>query len=149
MAFYKIKYVDIVVNFSLKQLKTIKKIGYQKLVLIELMELLPHKDKTQLNETALYVSNALTNAVQTLLLKKLREISSALISESVLDDLDTTMLPPSQEHADVRRNENKNEFTDNDNENTSIYNDGQSRALDDSITLINQTAETSKDKSTK
>ena len=153
-AILKEKYLDIVGNLSVKELKKFKKNEYQKLVLIEFMELLPHYDKAQLNETALYVSNALNNAVIKLLPKKLRESSgnkrksSALISESVLDDLDTTMLPPSQEHTDGRRNENENEQSDNDDENIDTRNDGQSRALDDSITLLKQPATTTKDNST-
>ena len=91
------KYLDIVANLSVKELKKFKKTEYQKLVLIDLMELLPDFDKSQLNETAHYVSNALNNAVKILLPKRHQDTSvgktknSTLLSESVLEDLETTM----------------------------------------------------------
>lgn len=42
------KYLDIVANLPVKELKKLKKTENQKLVLIDLMELLPDFDKSQL-----------------------------------------------------------------------------------------------------
>ena len=99
------KYLDIVADLSVKELKKFKKNEYQKLVLIDLMELLPDFEKSQLNETAHYVSNALNNSVQRLLPKKQRDPSinrkrsTVLLSDTVLEDLDTTMQPANSQIA--------------------------------------------------
>ena len=99
------KYLDIVADLSVKELKKLKKNEYQQLVLIDLMELLPDFEKSQLNETAHYVSNALNNSVQRLLPKKQRDPSinrkrsTVLLSDTVLEDLDTTMQPANSQIA--------------------------------------------------
>ena len=69
------KYLDNVAGLTAQELKKFKKNEYQKLILIDLMELLPDFDKAQLNKTAHYVSNALSNAVQKSLPKKLKNFS--------------------------------------------------------------------------
>lgn len=149
------KYLDIVTNLPVKELKKFKKTEYQKLVLIDLMELLPDLDKSQLNETAHYVSNALNNAVKVVLPKRLRDSSvsktknQTLLSESVLEDLDTTMRPESTQHPDERRDENEDDQCDNDDENeVNACNDDNNRTMDDSITLLKQTTTTVSEKST-
>ena len=148
-------------NLPVKELKKFKKTEYQKLVLIDLMELLPDFDKSQLNETAHYVSNALNNAVKAVLPKRLRDSSVSktknrtLLSESVLEDLDTTMRPEStqvatdSEHPDGRLDENEDDQSDNDDENeVNACNDDNSRTMDDSITKLKQTTTVVTEKST-
>ena len=137
------KYLEIVKNMSYSEMQRFDKHVYQKLVRDEMIQLLPDFDKSQLNETALYVSNALNNSVKRLLPKRTREASSkaaktsVILSESLLQDLDTTMQP-----LDERNEANKSDEIEI-CETAVTYStgdaDGSNSALDDSITLVKQT----------
>ena len=137
------KYLEIVKNLSLLEMKKFNKHDYQKLVQNDMIQLLPEFDKSQLKETALYVSNALNNSVKELLPKRSREASSRALkpsdalSESVLQELDTTMQPVDEGNGTSDDNLNVNSDTDVSN-NTGCK-DGSNNVLDDSITFVKQT----------
>ena len=141
------KYLEIVKNLSQTEMKSFKKHDYQKLVQNEMMQLLPDFDKAQLKETAHYVSNALNNAVKELLPKKSRDASSnsvkhsEILSESVLQDFDTTMR--SGKERDDTNGDDQNDKDDTENPESSVgCTDGSRTVLDDSITLAKQTIAT-------
>ena len=108
-----------------------------------MIQLLPDFDKSQLKETTLYVSNALNNAVKELLPKRSREASSRALkpsdalSESVLQELDTTMQPVDEGNGTSDDDLNVNSDTDVSN-NTGCK-DGSNNVMDDSITFVKQT----------
>ena len=91
------KYLDIVKAMSYLELKKFNKNHFKQMVLNDMMALLPEHEKSQLSQTAHYVSNALNNEAQSQLRRKTRETTSVqktginLLSETVLDDLETTM----------------------------------------------------------
>ena len=58
------KYLVIVENLSYTEQRNFKKTDYKKLVLNEMIEMLPTFDRAQLKETSHYISNALNNRVQ-------------------------------------------------------------------------------------
>ena len=55
------KYIELVKNLSYLELKNFNKSYYATMVLNDMMKVLPTFDKSQLKETAHYVSNALNN----------------------------------------------------------------------------------------
>ena len=91
------KYLDTVKAMSYLELKKFNKNHFKQMVLNDMMALLPEHEKSQLSQTAHYVSNALNNEAQSQLRRKTRETTSVqktginLLSETVLDDLETTM----------------------------------------------------------
>ena len=124
-------------------MKLFKKHDYQKLVRNEMMQLLPDFDKAQLKETVHYVSNAFNNAVKELLPKKSREASSSsvkkseILSESVLQDFDTTMR---SEKENDTNGDDQNDKDDTENPESSVgCTDGSRTVLDDSIALAKET----------
>ena len=141
------KYLETVKNLSHTEMKSFKIQDYQKLVQNEIMQLLPDFDKAQLKETAHYVSNVLNNAVKELLPKRSREVSSSsvknseILSESVLQDFNTTMR--SEKERDDTNGDDQNDNDDTENpELPAGCMDGSSTVLDDSIKLAKQTLAT-------
>ena len=124
-------------------MKSFKKEDSQKLVQNETMQLLPDFGKAQLKETVHYVSNALNNAVKELLPKRSREASSSsvknseILSESVLQDFNTTM--HLEKERDDTNGDDQNDSDDTENpELPAGCMDGSSTVLNDSITLAKQ-----------
>ena len=58
------KYIELIKTLSFLELKRFNKAEYASLVLSDMVKLLPEFDKSQLKETAHYVSNALNNEAQ-------------------------------------------------------------------------------------
>ena len=92
------EYLECVKNLSHIELKKFNKNEYAELVFQDLHKLLPDFETSQLRETAHYVSNALNNEAKHQLMKKSRNVTtakdnnSALLSSTVLEDLDKTTL---------------------------------------------------------
>ena len=91
------KYIELIKTFSFLELKRFNKAEYAGLVLSDMVKLLPEFDKSQLKETAHYVSNALNNEAQHQLKLKsrvsgtMRDNHPKLLSSTVLEDLELTM----------------------------------------------------------
>ena len=106
-----------------------------------MMKVLPTFEKSQLKETAHYVSNALNNEAKRQMNKVSRVTSSSrdknsdVLSTSVLKDLDTTMQPESSE-TDISVNSEDNDDDSEDQTASLIESD---RQLDDSLTHLKQT----------
>ena len=97
----KSKHLDIVKQFSHVELRQFQKMEYKKTVLSELSTLLPECRKKQYNQTAQCVVNFLHSEVKSLLrippIEETQTANSDLLSETVIQDLDTSML---SEHED-------------------------------------------------
>ena len=136
----------IVENLSYTEQRNFKKTDYKKLVLNEMIEMLPTFDRAQLKETSHYISNALNNRVQQKLSHKTRESSnvtkqsSNTLSESLLNELDATLC--------IGRSQldsgNVDDQSDKDDDNecyefTKSITDESTCILNDSITKLKQT----------
>ncbi|MEW8544986.1 MAG: hypothetical protein AB2693_15785 [Candidatus Thiodiazotropha sp.] len=126
------QFLDVVKKMSHLELKKFNKYDYKKKVLKEMSKLLPDHEKSQLSDTAHYISNALNNEAQTQLRKKSRDCSPSKtneLSNTVLEELDTTMQPSQSE----------NDKTSDDEEDLPDYEVNDSLTdLDDSITQQKQ-----------
>lgn len=83
------KYLQIVNKLFHLELKKFSKNEYKKVMLDEMINLLPDFHKAQLSKTAHFVSNALNNEVQFLLRRKLRQPAtkySTLLSSTIIED---------------------------------------------------------------
>ena len=70
------KYIEIVSNLSYTEQNSFKKTDYKQLVLNEMSDMLRTYNKTQLKETAQYISNALNNNVIEILAQRARVFNS-------------------------------------------------------------------------
>ena len=147
------KHLDIVKQMSyvdLKKFTTGKQ--FKQSLIDELTELLPGHTTSRLTETAQCISNAVYREAKSLLNSKQREPQSdntstctgkPLLSETVLQDLDTTMQPDVDvENECIQLNESETTETDDcevDDENRSDSSADQTvECLDDSITKLKQ-----------
>lgn len=142
------KYIELVKTFSFLELKRFNKAEYAGLVLSDMVKLLPEFDKSQLKETAHYVSNALNNEAQHQLKLKsrasatMRDNHPKLLSSTVLEDLELTMRSDSGEdinHTISDYNENTDNSDDSDLSTSTVESTIQ---LDDSQTNLKQTLNT-------
>ena len=135
------KYIELVKNLSYLELKNLNKSYYETMVLNDRMKVLPKFEKSQLKETAHYVSNALNNKAKRQMKKNSRVSNSSrdknsdVLSTSVPKDLDTTMQPESSEN-DISVNSEDNDDDSEDQTASLIESD---RQLDDSLTHLKQT----------
>ena len=85
------KFLELVRNLSHLELKKFQKTQYAEMVFQDVSKLLPNSDKEQ---TAHYVSNALNTEAKRELGEGSRYVNSsnALLSSTVLEDLEETML---------------------------------------------------------
>ena len=134
--------LECVENLSHIELKKFNKNEYAELVFQDLHQLLPDFETSQLQQTAHYVSNALNNEAKHQLMKKSRNVTtakdnnSALLSSTVLEDLDKTTLLDTESANSIDKVE-----THADSNSTVCE---PTDPLNDSITQLKQTVQTEK-----
>ena len=141
------KHLSIISKMSLYDLKKFKKHEYKKTVLGEMGVLLPDYHKKQYDQAAQCIVNFLQSEVQSLIrnpesANALQGTNSSLLSETLLQDLDSTMQPLA-ESADAVSDIDELQTTDesiNNYENASENLNQTSQNLNDSITKLKKVA---------
>ena len=140
------KHLSIISKMSLYDLKKFKKHEYKKTVLGEMGVLLPDYHKKQYDQPAQCIVNFLHSKVQSLIrnpesANALQGTNSSLLSETLLQDLDSTMQPLA-ESADAVSDMDELQVTDESNnyENASENLNQTSQNLNDSITKLKEVA---------
>ena len=145
------KYIELIKTFSFLELKRFNKAEYAGLVLSDMVKLLLEFDKSQLKETAHYVSNALNNEAQHQLKLKsrasgtMRDNHPKLLSSTVLEDLELTMRTDCGEDINHTISDYNESIDNGDDSDVTVESTIQ---LDDSQTNLKQAADTT-EKSTK
>ena len=146
------KHLSIVTKMSISDLKKFKKHEYKKTVLNEFGDLLPEYNKKQYDQTAQCVVNFLYSEVQSLIRNpattaiESQEDNTILLSDTVLQDLDSTMQPDAEATDtvdDVDEQIHTGETMNND-EHASKNINQSSTNLDDSITHLKTAANAEK-----
>lgn len=117
------------------ELKQFKKHEYKIIVLDEMTELLPDVSQSQLDETALCVSNFQQCQIQVQLRRKPRQStghSTELLPETIIKDLDTT-LEPAENKADA-------DHDSSDGHASEQQGNGDTIGLGDGVTLLKHAA---------
>ena len=134
------KYIELVKNLSYVELKNFQKTDYAKMMVEDMKKLLPHFDKSRLKETAHYMSNALATVAKLQTKTSARQPNppknkvSAELSESVLKDLETTMLIENPVNDDAE----DSDAVESEDETTSTGESSDRMELDDSVTQLKQ-----------
>lgn len=135
------KYSGIIKDLSHVELKRFQKHEYKTKVLEDITALLPTFNKSKLDDTAQCVSNFLHSEVKDLLRRKPRDSranNTNLLSETVINDLNSTMEPPDSE-TDTNQFDSEANLVDENAEN-----DGEmTKILDDSLTHLKEAARAS------
>ena len=130
------KFLELVRNLSHLELKKFLKHQYAEMVFQDMSKLLPNIDKKQLKETSHYVSNALESEIRRELGersrkgKKSKDSNASLLSSTVLEDFDETMLPDDDE-LEISTSQDTD---DEGNSCSSLHQPTES--LDDSVTAL-------------
>ena len=141
------KYIELIKTFSFLELKRFNKAEYAGLVLSDMVKLLPEFDKSQLKETAHYVSNALNNEAQHQLKLKsrasgtMRDNHPKLLSSTVLEDLELTMRTDCGEDISHTISDYNESIDNGDDSDVTVESTIQ---LDDSQTYLKQAVNTDK-----
>ena len=143
------KHLGILRKMSHIDLKKLKKHEYKRTILSEIGVILPDYNKRQYDQTAQCVANFLHSEVQSLIRNHassnmLQGSPSSLLSETILQDLDSTMSPESEPtdavgDADTGEQLETNE-TMNTGENVPENLNHSSQNLNDSITKLKEVA---------
>ena len=132
------KFLELVRNLSHLELKKFQKTQYAEMVFQDMSKLLPNFGKEQLKQTAHYVSNALNTEAKRELGERSRHVNlskhrnTALLSSTVLEDLEETMLPDGE-------HENITDEGDDETGDLSSSFRQPAEPLDDSVTVMKQT----------
>lgn len=142
------KHIELVKALSFLELKRFNKAEYAGLVLSDMVKLLPEFDKTQLKETAHYVSNALNNEAQHQLKLKsrasttMRDNHPKLLSSTVLEDLELTMRTDCGEDINHTLSDYNESIGNGDDSDLSTSTVESTIQLDDSQTNLKQAVNT-------
>ena len=142
------KHLAIINKMSHHELKKFAKHECKQIILAEMTAILPDHNMPRLEETAQCISNAVSREVKSLLNRKSRQIptdsrnsDTHFLSETVIQELDTTMLPGT-DNAVTEHNESIVSADDNSDDEPDIMQNSSvhetTECLDDSITTLQQ-----------